>query len=78
MLHGLYLSWILLLIHIFKLKKIRRTLKGVIIITQGLRGQGYDGEVDSTEQWPKGRMNTFSNAPVICNHDPLELGNGGR
>ena len=27
----------------------------------GLRGQEYDGEVDSTEQWPTKRMNICSN-----------------
>ena len=26
-----------------------------------LGGQGYDGEVDSTEQWPMERMNIYSN-----------------
>ena len=27
----------------------------------GLGGQGYDGEIDSTEQWPMERMNICSN-----------------
>ena len=30
-------------------------------MTQCLGGQGYDGEVDSTEQCPMGRMNIYSN-----------------
>ena len=80
-----YFSWILLSAHTFRFKKkIQRTLKCVNIITQDLRGPGSVGEVDSTEQYPKGRMSTFSNAPVICKHAPtppphthLELRNGG-